>query len=164
MKEQNKILLISKTAEEHRESNKLRDEIITILEDSPDEMAAVYPLLHMFESRMREFKSSLQPTIKEEKSVEDFFKERFFTENWDKHDRKIQRYDYYDMTDFAQQFKSKTTPISESKRIKELEEALRELIDANKKMAQWIVSHDKAGTVFTGMEAHAIAYERLLKS
>lgn len=42
-----------KTPEQIKESNYFRDEIIKILEDHPD-MAAVYPLLHTFESWLRE--------------------------------------------------------------------------------------------------------------
>lgn len=37
-------------------------------------------------------------------TAEDSFKERFAVDHWDKHDKKIQRYDYYDMADFADKF------------------------------------------------------------
>ena len=41
---------------------------------------------------------------KEPIKSDEYFSERFFTENWDKHDKKAQRYDYYDMVDFGDQY------------------------------------------------------------
>lgn len=45
-------------------------------------------------------------------------------------------------------------------RVETLSDAVRELIDANKKMAQWIVTKDPDAP-FTGMEAHAIGLSAL---
>ncbi len=47
-----------------------------------------------------------------EESAEDYFKERFDSVYWDdKFDRKSQRFDFYDMVDFANQYAAKFKPI-----------------------------------------------------
>jgi uncharacterized protein YukE len=51
--------------------------------------------------------SESKPMNEEKKTAEDYFKERFDLVYWDdKFDRKCQRFDFYDMVDFADQYAS----------------------------------------------------------
>lgn len=58
---------------------------------------------------------------KKERTAQDYFEERFLPTLYeDKHEKKVQRFDYYDMVDFAQQFKDKelATLRAENERLK----------------------------------------------
>jgi hypothetical protein len=68
---------------------------------------------------MRKLEPESPLESKEVKSAEDFFKERHATEHWDKHDKKIHRYDYYDMVDFASQYASQFKHTNEWVSVKE---------------------------------------------
>jgi hypothetical protein len=56
---------------------------------------------------MNKLHSESKPMNEEKKTAEDYFKERFDLVYWDdKFDRKCQRFDFYDMVDFADQYAS----------------------------------------------------------
>jgi len=80
--------------------------------------------------------TSPEPQEEQELSPSQFFTDRFHTEGWDKHDKKLQRYDYYDMIDFADQYYQQVKAVTKEEQ-EELRKALRQLIVKSMAMNAW---------------------------